>query len=338
MTPRHTAPIHGSRRWPAPTLAAVSALALLALSACSSVPRNNDQLNTARSAYLVAAADADVRNGAPVELKAAADALKRADEALAAEAAMATVDHLAYLAGQRVAVAQSVGNRKAADAAVARASAERDRLRLEARTREADAATANAQAAQVDARASQVQARSAERDARAAQTAADASQQQAAMSQQQAAASQQEAQAALMRNQQLEAQLRDLDAKKTNRGMVITIGDVLFDSGRAEMKAGNLRGMDKLVSFLQSHPKRRAQIEGFTDSVGGEGLNQDLSTRRADAVRSALVSRGIAADRIGIQGYGEAFPVAGNDSASGRQMNRRVEIVLSDDGGVVAPR
>jgi outer membrane protein OmpA-like peptidoglycan-associated protein len=319
----------GSRTFGA--LSLLAAAAVLALSACGSAPRNNDQLNSARSAYNAAAANPEVRDGAPVELKAAADALNRADQALAREDNMATVNNLAYLASQSVATAQAAGSRKASEAAVAKANAERDRMRLEARTQEADAATRSAQAAQVDARASQIQAQSAERDARVSQRAADASQQQAA-------ASQQDAQAAMQRNQMLEEQLRDLNAKKTNRGMVITIGDVLFDTGRAELKSGGMRNMDKLVSFLQNNPKRRAQVEGFTDSVGGDSMNQELSARRADAVRSALVSRGIAGDRIGTQGYGEAFPVAGNDSAGGRQMNRRVEIVLSDEGGVVAPR
>ncbi|MDP1901869.1 MAG: OmpA family protein [Rubrivivax sp.] len=312
-------------------LSLMAAAAVLTLAACGSAPRNNDQLNAARSAYNAALANPETREGAPVEMKAAADALGRADKALADKDNMATVNNLAYLASQSVATAQAAGSRKAAEAAVAKASAERDRERLEARTREADAATASARASQVDARASQIQAQSAERDARVAQRQSEASQQQAA-------ASQQDAQAALQRNQLLEEQLRDLNAKQTNRGMVITIGDVLFDSGRAELKSGGLRGMDKLVTFLQTYPKRRAQIEGFTDSVGSDSMNQDLSARRADAVRSALVSRGIDGGRIGTQGYGEGFPVAGNDNASGRQMNRRVEIVLSDDSGVVAPR
>jgi outer membrane protein OmpA-like peptidoglycan-associated protein len=137
---------------------------------------------------------------------------------------------------------------------------------------------------------------------------------------------------------QLNARLSELNAKKTDRGMVVTIGDVLFDTGQSQIKSGGLRSMDKLVSFMQAYPQRRAMIEGFTDSVGSDDLNQALSSRRADAVRMALVGMGVASDRLAAKGYGEAFPVAGNESSGGRQMNRRVEIVLSDDGGVVAPR
>ena len=304
------------------SLLAVATLAGLA--ACSTVPDRNPRLEEARSAYSTAQATPQTRDGAPAEMQQAAEALARANEASARRDDVATVDHLAYLARQRVALAQEAGNRKAAEAAVAQASIDRDQLRLTARTREADAALRSAQASQLDARAAQIQAQSAERDARNSQRQADASQQAASDAQQRALL--------------LEGQLRDLNAKKTERGMVITVGDVLFDTGRADLKSGGLRSMDKLVSFLKEYPRRTAMVEGFTDSVGSDELNQELSARRADAVRTALVSRGVESGRIGTQGYGESFPVAGNDSAGGRQMNRRVEIVLSDDGGVVAPR
>lgn len=317
---------------------ALSLLALAVLAGCSSLPDANPRLEEARSAYNTAQATPQTRDGAAAEMKQAADALARANEAFARRDDAATVDHLAYLARQRVALAQEAGSRKAAEAAVARASADRDQLRLVARTREADAALRSAQASQLDARAAQIQAESAERDARLSQRQAEASQRQSVASQQQASAAQQAASEAQQRALVLEGQLRDLDAKKTERGMVITIGDVLFDTGRAEIKPGAMRSMDKLVSFLKEYPQRNAMVEGFTDSVGNDDFNQALSARRADAVRMALMSRGVDAARIGTQGYGESFPVAGNDSAAGRQMNRRVEIVLSDEGGVVAPR
>jgi len=97
--------------------------------------------------------------------------------------------------------------------------------------------------------------------------------------------------------------------------------------------------MDRLVQFLTDHPERLVQIDGFTDSIGTDSFNEDLSQRRADAVRYQLVSRGIVSTRIATQGYGKAYPVAGNSESSGRQLNRRVEVVIgSDDGTAVAGR
>jgi outer membrane protein OmpA-like peptidoglycan-associated protein len=214
----------------------------------------------------------------------AADALARADEASARRDDAATVDHLAYLARQRVALAQEAGDRKAAETAVAQASADRDQLRLAARTREADAALRSAQASQLDARAAQIQAQSAERDARNSQRQADASQQQASAAQLAASDAQQRARV-------LEGQLRDLNAKKTERGMVITIGDVLFDTGRADLKSGGLRSMDKLVSFLKEYPRRTARVEGFTDSVGSDEFNQELGAPCRSGAHGTRVAR-----------------------------------------------
>ena len=120
--------------------------------------------------------------------------------------------------------------------------------------------------------------------------------------------------------------------------MVITMGDVLFDTGRAELRSGGMRNVEKLGGFLMAYPQRKVMIEGFTDSVGGDAQNQTLSARRADAVRAALLSLGVGTERLATRGYGESFPVAANDSTAGRQLNRRVEIVLSDEAGVVTPR
>ena len=133
-------------------------------------------------------------------------------------------------------------------------------------------------------------------------------------------------------------QLKDLQAKKTDRGLVMTLGDVLFDTGKATLKSGGMRDLDKLAAFMSANPDRKVAIEGFTDSTGGDDMNQALSERRADAVKAALVNAGVSADRITTRGYGKAYPVAGNEAAAGRQLNRRVEIVLSDESGNVAPR
>jgi outer membrane protein OmpA-like peptidoglycan-associated protein len=99
-----------------------------------------------------------------------------------------------------------------------------------------------------------------------------------------------------------------------------------------------MRTAQKLADVLQQNPQRKVLVEGFTDSTGSSAYNQELSDRRATAVRTALTAMGIAADRVAIRGYGEAYPVAGNDTAQSRQMNRRVEIVLSDETGTTIQR
>ena len=137
----------------------------------------------------------------------------------------------------------------------------------------------------------------------------------------------------------LQAELDALKATPTPRGLVLTLGDVLFDTGKADLNPGAARKLDQLAQFLTEHPDRRVQIDGFTDSVGTDSYNQDLSQRRADAVKFALRSRGIDSTRIESQGYGKEFPVASNADASGRQLNRRVEIVIGgENGAAVAPR
>jgi len=128
-------------------------------------------------------------------------------------------------------------------------------------------------------------------------------------------------------------ELNDLQAKQTDRGMVMTLSDVLFDTGKATLKPGATRDLDRLATALKDNPSTRVKIEGYTDSVGSDSYNQELSERRARAVADALQSRGVPADRYQIEGLGKEFPVATNDTPAGRQQNRRVEIVFSDDAG-----
>jgi outer membrane protein OmpA-like peptidoglycan-associated protein len=128
----------------------------------------------------------------------------------------------------------------------------------------------------------------------------------------------------------LQAELEQLKATPTPRGLLLTLGDVLFDTGRAQLKSGADYRLGQLAQFLNTHPDRRVQVDGFTDSVGSAQFNDELSERRAAAVKAALV---------GTQGYGKSYPVANNDDSAGRQMNRRVEVVIgSADGAPIAPR
>jgi outer membrane protein OmpA-like peptidoglycan-associated protein len=289
----------------------------VALAACSTVPTTTPTLDEARADFVAANNNPQVATYAPMEFKQASEALDRANQAAAKRESLDTIDRLAYVAKQRIATAQEVAKTKSAEAEVANASRERDRVQLEARTAEADRAKRDAAAAQAQAAAAQAQAQ----DAQA-----------------QAAAAQQQAAQQAERATRLEALLVELHAQKTERGMVVTIGDVLFATDRAELNANGMATVRKLAEVMMQNPDRTVMVEGFTDSTGTAAHNKDLSERRAASVAQALVSLGVPRERIGTRGYGEAFPVASNDTASNRQLNRRVEIVLSNAGATIPPR
>jgi outer membrane protein OmpA-like peptidoglycan-associated protein len=188
-------------------------------------------------------------------------------------------------------------------------------------------------------------ARSQEQSARSQQQAALShdeavrSQGDAARSQGDAARSQEQAALSQQQSARLQAEVDQLKARPTPRGLVMTLGDVLFNTGRAELNPGANRKLDQLAQFLNEHKGRRVQIDGFTDSVGTDSYNEELSQRRANSVKSALLSRGVDSSRIGTEGYGKAYPVANNVDSGGRQLNRRVEVVIGGENGLgVSPR
>jgi len=266
-----------------------------------------DSLEQARSSVNRTATNADVVRLAPLELKSATDTLARADKVWIDDNDAAEANHLAYLATQRAEIASNTARARQLDADIKKAGTDAERMRL---MREADQARVQADANARSAQAAQLQAMSAEQ--RAAQNEA--------------------------RVRALEAQLRDIEAQQTERGLLVTLGDVLFAFNKAELSAQATPRLDKLANFLRQFPDRKLIIEGHTDSVGGDSYNQELSERRAQAVQSALVQRGVTPDRITARGYGKTYPVAENGSAEGRAMNRRVEIVIADDKGTLRGR
>ncbi|HWX33643.1 MAG TPA: OmpA family protein [Steroidobacteraceae bacterium] len=296
----------------------------LALCACASAPRPNAALESAHAAVRSAESDPNVNKYAALDLDMARKQLAIADDA-ALHHDDAAVDQPAYLAAQNARLAEARATAKADDARVAAGQGERDSIVLASRTREVDSAKMAANVARE-------QRDEATGEAARAQVDAARSQMDAARSQMDATRSQDEA-------ARLQAEVDSLKAKPTPRGLVLTLGDVLFDTGRAELNPGAGRKLDQLAQFLNEHKDRRVQIDGFTDSVGTDSYNEELSHRRADSVKSALLMRGVDSSRISTEGYGKAFPVANNVDSGGRQLNRRVEVIIgADDGRAISPR
>ena len=211
-------------------------------------------------------------------------------------------DHGVYMADRAVRIAEAEGLARYAEKHAQDLGREREQLMAEARSRDLSIARA---------------------DANAAAAAAVIATQQAA--DERVAASQARADAEIAR-----AQLADLQAKETQRGLVVTLGDVLFETDRAELKPGAARSLDQLAEALRNDSRATMSIEGHTDSTGSRNYNIDLSLRRAESVQSYLVSHGISPTRITVRGMGPDFPVADNTSMSGRLQNRRVEVIVQN--------
>lgn len=286
-------------------------LAAMITAGCSTrTPTHTSLLEQARADYQAALATPSVTSNASMELKHASDALEQANAAAGRSESLNSIDRLAYIAVQKVALAREVAKQRSAETSAATAVKERDQVRLAQRTTEANVAKLNA--AQ-----SELAAQSAQNEAAQAKAQTDEAKARAA---------------------QLETQLAELAAKQTDRGTVITLGDVLFGVDQATLNANGLRTVDKLAAILLQNRERTVMIEGHTDSTGSLAHNQALSERRADAVKAALLRFGVTGDRVFVRGLGPSQPIASNDTPLNRQLNRRVEIILSDSFGRISMR
>ena len=328
------------------SLLVMSALATAMIVGCAS-NAPNASLESARVAVNQTADNPEVVRRAPLELKAARDTIDQADGVWRSDRDEAEVSHLAYLAKQRAEVARNLARSRQVDEDVKDANSAGDKLRLEARTREAEKARMDATAAQNQTQTAQAQARQSQIDAATAQQNAAAATRMAAADRAQSVAAQEAAAAERLRAEQaagtataaqervrqLEAQLKDIEGKQTERGLLVTLGDVLFAFNKAELTAQAGPRLDKLASFLRQFPQRKLLVEGYTDAVGADAYNMELSERRAETIREALVARGVDTTRVVTKGYGKAYPVADNSSTDGRAVNRRVEVVIADENG-----
>jgi outer membrane protein OmpA-like peptidoglycan-associated protein len=303
----------------------ILALALLALTSCAVVPVHDAALEDARSYVYGVRSDPNVLVYASVEIDQAVVTLRRADDLAARGGNLNEVHDLAAVARERATLAQQTTRMKVAEVA---AQAERQRLEVVARTREAEVAQRAAQEAQYQADSSRQQAAVAQQQAATAQRQADNAQQRVVVVQQQALAG-----GGGLRG--LREQLQDLGPTMMDRGLVVTLNDIAFDHGAAHLQPSGQQAVSRLAVYLTAHPELMVSVEGFTDDAGNMYRNEQLSERRAVAVQSALALSGVDSRRIVVRGYGPAYPIAGNDTSTGRQMNSRVEIVISDRGYVI---
>jgi outer membrane protein OmpA-like peptidoglycan-associated protein len=288
--------------------AVIVTCALAGLSACETAPKDSALLAQAREAVARAEANPNVAKHAPTELDRARKLLLNAEGSAEERGANDKVaSHYAYLATQVARISEQRAHEQAAMVRIKAGETERQQILLSARESDADRALAHAREAQ--ARAEQAR---------------------------------NEAQNAQAQVAQAEAETRrlsdELQAAQTSRGIVLTLDDVLFDTGKAQLKPGAQRSIDQIAAFLQENPERRVQVEGFTDSQGATEYNLELSQSRADAVAMAIIQRGVDAQRVRALGYGEEFPIASNGSAGSRQLNRRVEIVVSNGDADIPTR
>ena len=290
-----------------------------AVAACSPLPDRVDTLEQARTTVRMLEQDPLAQEAAARELAAARDAIESADRAYEDKMPLEIVEHRAYVAERHARISEQRIAEAHAREELEQGEAERNRVLLEAREREAERnrelAAQNRELAEASRDEAQRNLALAEQSREEAERAQDL-------------AAQERATAAT-----LEEELAALQAEQTERGLVLTLSDVLFDTNESSLKAGAQITIDRLAAFLNEYPERRVLIEGHTDARGPDEYNIDLSERRAGAVRDALMNVGIDPNRIQTNGLGESYPIASNETMAGMQENRRVEIVISDEEG-----
>jgi len=290
---------------------------LVLLVGCGGPPANNPLLTSATEEYNRAEQDNMVTQYAPVALKEAEETLEKSYELWTAKADKSAVDHYAYLAQQKTKIAVETAKFNAATREISRSEVERQQVLLDVRRSEADRSEARAQSALQEAQSERALAMEARQSAEEARQAALEARQRA---------------------EELAQRVSELEARPTDRGLVLTLGDVLFEFGKSDMRTAGKKSMDDLARFLTEYPDRNIMIEGFTDNIGSEAFNLELSRNRANSVKAEMINRNISDSRIRTIGYGFQYPVASNQSESGRQQNRRVEIVISDQDGNISSR
>lgn len=283
-------------------LRSASILFLIALAGCVTTPKGpppeitrlNNQLAELQSDQRIAPNAADEISRARAAINSLAAQARSLDEK--------NYQQRVYVADRLVQTAEATGLARFQEQRGEELGRERDQLLVQVKSNQAAQAQRLARSAQASAESERRSADIAREDAASARSQLDA----------------------------MRAKLTELQTRQTERGLVVTLGDVLFEVDKADLKAGTMRSLNQLAVALRDDPNARVTIEGHTDSTGSHAHNMDLSNRRAESVRSYLVSNGVGYARISAKGMGPDYPVASNNTASGRQQNRRVEVIIND--------
>jgi outer membrane protein OmpA-like peptidoglycan-associated protein len=319
----------------------LAVLLLLALAACTTAPKKDLALEQVRTQLEELKANEDLAGYAPLALGEAERALRNAETATGNDTYRI---HLIYMADRRIQIARAVAQREQLEAELAQLGNERHDLLVRASQMEAERARFEAERARLISEAQAEDARRAreeaalaaqreaesQREAEQAQVEAEQAKALAASSVTAAELARREAELAVEQANTLRRQLENLQLRQTESGVVVTLGDVLFETGQTELRSEAMESLVEVVDLLQSEPDKLIRIEGHTDSTGNEEANLRISQQRADAVLKALVSLGVDADRITSVGMGQDFPIASNDTEEGRAQNRRVDVILLD--------
>lgn len=265
---------------------------LLTLAGCAGPVAKPEGMNNVRAKLTDLQADSQLIQLAPLEFNEAEQAVKEAEEPRTDEV---LGRHLMFIADAKVEIAENRAKSRLLVLDRKQLSQQRNEAKLAARNRELGMARNDAMQSKADTKKLRMEADT-ERN----------------------------------RSQEFQRQLGILNAKATNRGMIMTLGDLSFATGKAMLQPRVLIDLNKLVDFLNKYEDRSIVIEGNTDSVGSEALNLRLSQQRALAVRDYLVDKGINSGRLTVVANGEGNPLDTNDSKLGRQHNRRVDIVISN--------
>ncbi len=317
-------------------------LMLVLLSACVAAPKKDLALERVRDELDSLKSNTELAGYAPLALGEAERTLRKAE--------LATGDdlnrsYLVYMADRRIQIARTMAEREQYEQVLDQLQNEHSKMLIQASQLEADHARMEAEEARllVATTAEEAQRAMEEKEtaqqkeaesARAAQLSAEEADQARRLAESRASEAEfarREADLASQQVTSLTRQLENLQLRETESGVVVTLGDVLFASGQAQLVEGGRSSLEEVVDLLQTEPDKKIRVEGHTDSSGNSDANLLLSEQRAQAVREALVSLGVASERVSALGMGEDFPIASNEDEGGRARNRRVDVILLDN-------